>query len=195
MTKLTRLTALGAACLAMSAAAVAGEATIFSRSHFEGRALTLHSSDPNIANDGFGDVGSIIVHSGRWQFCARPGFEGRCESLGPGRYASLREDWGHRVLSVRDTTEPLPPIERRASIELFPGPGFRGPPTAIDRDIRWLERRGIDDRISSLVVNEGVWELCSERRFEGRCRVFEPGRYPRLGPRLDNQVSSLRRIG
>ena len=182
----------GAIGLGLATAALAGDATIFSRSHFDGRALTLHGSDPNLRYAGFDDVGSIVIRSGRFEFCSRPGFEGRCEVLGPGRYSSLREDWSHRVLSVRDLSQPMP---RVSSIELFPGPGFRGPATGVDRNVRWLERRGLDERVSSLVVHEGVWELCSEPRFDGHCRTFEPGRYPRLGQRLDNQVSSLRRIG
>jgi hypothetical protein len=193
MTKLILKSTLGALCLAAATAAVAGEATIYSRSGFQGRALTLAGSDPNLMNNGFRDVGSIVVHSGRWEFCARPGFGGRCESLGPGRYYSLREDWSHRVVSVRDMTEPIP--RPRASVELYPGAGFRGPATAVDRNVRWLERRGIDENVSSLVVNEGVWEVCSEPRFDGACRTFHPGRYSRLGPRLDNQVGSLRRVG
>ena len=193
MIKVIRKSALGALCLAMATAAVAGEATIYSRSGFQGRALTLGGSDPNIMNNGFDDVGSIVVHSGRWEFCARPGFERRCESLGPGRYYSLREDWNHRVLSARDTTETIP--GPRASVELFPHPDFRGPAVGLDRNVRWLERRGIEENVSSLVVNEGVWQVCSEPRFSGVCRTFEPGRYARLAPRLDNQVGSLRRVG
>ena len=196
MTKHLSATAIGAIALGLATAAAAGEATIYSRSHFEGRALTLHGSDPNIAGEGFDDVGSIVIRSGRFEFCSRPGFAGQCESLGPGRYSSLREDWNHRVLSVRDLSQPVPPpAPRVSSIELYPGPGFRGPATGLDRDVRWLERRGLDERVSSVVVNEGVWELCSQPRFDGNCRILEPGRYPRLGQRLDNQVSSLRRVG
>lgn len=192
MTRLLKA-ALGTLCVAAAATAVAGEATIYSRSGFEGRALTLRGSDPDIVNNGFDDVGSIVVHSGRWEFCARPGFQGRCETLGPGRYYSLREDWNHRVTSARDLTEPVP--APRASLELFQRPGFRGEAIGLDRNVRSLERRGIEERVSSIIVNEGVWELCSEPRFGGSCRTFEPGRYARLGPRLDNNVSSLRRIG
>ena len=192
MTRRLTASVVGAIGLGLATAALAGDATIYSRSHFDGRALTLHGSDPNLRDAGFDDVGSIVIRSGRFEFCSRPGFEGRCEVLGPGRYSSLREDWSHRVLSVRDLSQPMP---RVSSIELFPGPGFRGPATGVDRNVRWLERRGLDERVSSLVVHEGVWELCSEPRFDGHCRTFEPGRYPRLGQRLDNQVSSLRRIG
>jgi hypothetical protein len=189
MTRHLSVTAIGAIALGLATAAAAGEATIYSRSHFEGRALTLHGSDPNIAGEGFDDVGSIVIRSGRFEFCSRPGFAGQCEMLGPGRYSSLREDWNHRILSVRDLSQPVPaPAPRVSSIELYPG-------TGVDRDVRWLERRGLDERVSSVVVNEGVWELCSQPRFDGNCRILEPGRYPRLGQRLDNQVSSLRRVG
>ena len=41
MTRLLKAT-LGTLCVAAATAAVAGEATIYSRSGFEGRALTLH---------------------------------------------------------------------------------------------------------------------------------------------------------
>ena len=195
MTKLLSA-AIGALGVACATAAIAGDATVYSRSHFEGRALRLQGSDPNIGNNGFDDVRSIVVHSGQFEFCSRPGFEGQCEVLGPGRYSSLREDWRHRILSVRDLSQPIAaPMPRATSIELYPGPGFRGPMTALDRNVRWLERRGVDERVSSVVVNDGVWELCSAPRFAGTCRTFEPGHYSRLGPRLDNQVSSLRRVG
>lgn len=194
MTMLICRTAVAAFGVAMATAAAAGEATIYSERGFNGRALTLSGSDPNLRNDGFGDVRSIVVHSGRWEFCARPHFRGQCESLGPGRYYSLREDWSHRVLSARDTADRRG--RDQASIELYPRHHFRGEPTGVDRSVRWLERRGIAEReVSSVVVNDGVWELCTEPRFRGTCAIFEPGHYGRLGPRLNNQVSSLRRVG
>ena len=168
--------------------------------------MTLRNgADRDISDNGIHEVGSIVVHSGRWEFCARPDFRGPCEYLGPGRYASLTEDWSHPIESVREVTpgvayapEFAPRHDVRpapAPIEVFAGPHFRGPGAAFDRDVWNLGRRGLDDRISSLIVNEGHWELCTERRFEGRCRVFGPGHYPQLGRRLDDNVNSLRRIG
>lgn len=184
---------IGAACALFAAGAIAGEATVYSHRDFRGNSMTLRNAgDPFIADNGMHDVGSIVVDSGRWEFCARPDFRGPCETLGPGRYASLREDWSHPVESVREIGHGGP---SQAAIELFPRPGFRGPGVALDRNVRNLHRRGIDDQVSSLIVSEGRWELCSERRFEGHCRVFGPGEYPRLGPRLEDNVSSLRRVG
>lgn len=184
---------VGAVCALFSAGALAGEATIYTHRDFRGDSMTLRNAgDPYIIDNGIRDVGSIVVHSGRWEFCARPDFRGPCEMLGPGRYSSLREDWSHPVASVREVGWSGP---AQAAIELFPRPGFRGPAVALDRNVRNFQRHGINDQVSSLIVNEGRWELCSERRFEGHCRVFGPGEYRRLGPRLEDNVSSLRRVG
>jgi hypothetical protein len=191
MTKLTRFI-LGATTALVAGAAAAGEATVFSNPDFRGRALTLNAADPDITARGMRDVDSIIVHSGRWEFCARPGFGGRCEVLGPGRYSSLREDWRHPIESVREIGIPT---VRRGAIELYANAGFRGPRAAVDRDLWNFERRNLDDRVSSVIVNEGRWELCTNRGYEGRCRVFGPGEYPQIGPRLEDNVNSLRRIG
>lgn len=191
-----RTLVIGALGALFTAGAVAGEATVFSNRDFRGQSLTLSSPAPDITAHGIHDVDSIIVHSGRWEFCARPGFRGQCEVLGPGRYSSLREDWRHPIESVREIG--VPPA-RLGAVELFGRADFRGPSVAINRDIwnleRNLERRGMDERVSSVIVNEGRWELCTERGFEGRCRVFGPGEYRRLGPRFEDNVNSLRRVG
>ena len=191
MTTLTRSIFIGAAAALVAGSAIAGQATVFSNRDFRGHSLTLDSPHPNVGAS-IRDVDSIIVHSGRWEFCSRPGFRGQCETLGPGRYSSLREDWSHPIESVREIGVP---VAAAGAIELYANPGFRGPRVAVNRDIRSLDRRNMDDRVSSLIVNEGRWELCTNRGFEGRCRVFGPGEYPRLGQRLEDNVNSLRRVG
>ncbi len=44
-------------------------------------------------------------------------------------------------------------------------------------------------------MREGVWELCTGIDNNGTCRVYEPGRYPRLGSFEGAPIGSLRRIG
>lgn len=188
MKRLTRFI-LGATTALAAGAAVAGEATVFTHRDFRGDALTIQNADRNIVRNGIRDVDSIVVHSGRWEFCAQPNFRGQCEVLGPGRYSSLREDWRHPIESAREI------LTGAAAIEVFNQPGFRGRTAAFDRDIRNLTRQGFDDRVSSVVVNEGRWELCTDRGYTGQCRVFGPGEYARLGGRLDDNVTSLRRVG
>lgn len=58
-------------------------------------------------------------------------------------------------------------------------------------DLDWIH---FDDRISSVEVRRGVWELCEHSRYRGRCITVDHdiGRLDRLG--FDDKVSSIRRI-
>ena len=78
---------------------------------------------------------------------------------------------------------------------LFSNPEFRGERWVIDGDyMPDLANTGFNDRAQSLRVRRGYWIFCSDAQFQGRCRTFGPGDYPRLGWALDNKVSSGRRI-
>jgi hypothetical protein len=194
---------------ALFAGAALADITVYNRDNFAGPAMTLSGEYSNLRGTGFYDsISSIDVHSGRWEFCSLPEHRGDCRVLEAGRYASLPQALNHRIESVRPLDrvayEPRAYEEGRyayrrgpvsGAVELYAAPGFRGPSISLDRDAWNLERRGFGERASSVIVHEGRWELCTDRGFDGRCRVFGPGEYPRLGRGLDDQVSSLRRIG
>ena len=58
-----------------------------------------------------------------------------------------------------------------------------------------LERAGFNDRASSVVVEGRPWEVCDDARFQGRCMVLRPGRYPSLAAMgLNDRVSSVREL-
>ena len=80
------------------------------------------------------------------------------------------------------------------SIALFAASAFRGHLMDVDHDMPRLGRDRNSMGVSSVVVNDGTWELCSEPRFQGDCQTFEPGRYRDIG-RFHNQVGSIRRVG
>lgn len=54
---------------------------------------------------------------------------------------------------------------------------------------------GFNDRVSSLVVTSGTWELCTDAEFKGTCTTFLPGEYPTIDKRLNDRFSSAREIG
>jgi beta/gamma crystallin len=83
------------------------------------------------------------------------------------------------------------PRYSQGALDLFPDREFRGRPVRMQRDAVSLD--GIGDRAASLVIHSGTWELCSEPRFQGRCRTFEPGRYATLG-RLEDRIASVRQV-
>jgi len=75
--------------------------------------------------------------------------------------------------------------------ESFQGRSF----TSQQPRINNFERYGFNDRASSAVVVGTRWEVCSDNRFEGRCAVLRPGRYPSLASLgLNDRVSSARAI-
>jgi hypothetical protein len=82
-----------------------------------------------------------------------------------------------------------------AIVEAYTLPGFRGFSMKFDRDTDELNAQLRDEGINSLVVREGQWQLCTEPGFNGYCRTFGPGRYPRLGQLRDLPAGSLRRVG
>ena len=83
-----------------------------------------------------------------------------------------------------------------AQITLYEGEGFRGRAITANGDMRNLDRSGMNDRVSSIVVERGRWEVCEHARFEGRCVVLRRGNYPSLREfGLDNQISSVRMAG
>ena len=82
-----------------------------------------------------------------------------------------------------------------AQVVFYEHDGFGGRSFEVDRQLGNFERVGFNDRVSSVIVLSGRWEMCSERRFEGRCVVVRPGRYPSLSAvGLNDAVSSVRPV-
>jgi hypothetical protein len=76
---------------------------------------------------------------------------------------------------------------------LFADSDFRGDRVSVQRDAPDLNRLGFNDRVSSLVVRSGVWQVCEHRDFGGYCAEFGPGEYRSL-PRFNDSISSVREI-
>ncbi len=192
------ITLLSAVLLA--GAAHAAEVTLYRQAHFGGSQLTLRGHTPNLANTGFYDqASSLVVHSGRWEFCSQPDFRGDCVTLNRGEYAVLDPRLSNRIESAREVGSYAGQIGSygsfvRGSIELYGQPGFGGRTLTLDRDTPTLENTGFDDRASSIVVREGTWQLCADPGYSGSCRIFAPGRYADLGYGMAKQVTSARML-
>ena len=188
------------AALLLAGIAQAAEVTIYKQPNFTGAQLTLRGHTPTLANTGFYDqAGSIVVHTGRWEFCSQPDFKGDCVTLNRGEYPTLDVKLTNRIESAREvgsySTQTGPYNQYgRGSIELYGQPEFRGRTLKLDRDAATMQGTGFDDRASSVVVNEGTWQLCSDPNYQGTCRVFAPGRYADLGYGMAKQISSARLV-
>jgi uncharacterized protein YcfJ len=87
-------------------------------------------------------------------------------------------------------------MQAAAQVTLYEGEGFHGRQLFVDRPMWDLDRTDFNDRASSLVVQGGDWQFCTDARFEGRCVVLRPGEYGSLREMgLSNRISSVRPVG
>jgi uncharacterized protein YcfJ len=87
-------------------------------------------------------------------------------------------------------------MQAAAQVTLYEGEGFHGRQFFIDRPMSDLDRTDFNDRASSLVIERGDWQFCTDSRFEGRCVVLRPGEYGSLRELgLSNRISSVRPMG
>jgi hypothetical protein len=84
---------------------------------------------------------------------------------------------------------------RAAEITLYEHANFGGTQLTLRGYTPNFTGTGFNDRVSSIVVTSGRWELCSDADFKGTCAVFGPGEYPTIDRRLSDHYSSAREIG
>lgn len=190
-----------AAALTIASQAAAQQITFFGREGFEGGSVTIEREIGNVERSGFRERASSAVVSGDWEVCNGPEFTGRCFTLLPGRYPSLREiGLGDGVLSARVSSRHAPIADPRypllqtgPQIVFYEQPGFRGQSFGVDRPISSLAGLGFHNRAASLMVLGESWEVCDGERFSGRCVVLPPGRYPSFGViGLEGAIASVR---
>jgi uncharacterized protein YcfJ len=80
-----------------------------------------------------------------------------------------------------------------AQVTFYEDEGFRGRSFTAQKQVPDFGRMGFNDRASSVVVARDWWEACEDSRFNGRCVVLRPGRYPSLAAMgLNDRISSVR---
>ena len=71
--------------------------------------------------------------------------------------------------------------------------GFRGRAFTTNKAVRDFSSFGFNDRASSVVVENGRWEVCENSDFGGACVVLQRGSYASLGGMgLNDELSSTR---
>jgi uncharacterized protein YcfJ len=80
-----------------------------------------------------------------------------------------------------------------AQVTFYENDGFQGRSFTTTQRVGNLEASGFDNRGSSAVVVGQRWQVCEDRRFDGRCTVLRPGQYPSLTAMgMNDRVSSVR---
>lgn len=82
-----------------------------------------------------------------------------------------------------------------ADITLYQRDSYGGRQFRATQSVSDLENVGFNDRTSSVIINGGSWQLCTDAYFRGRCVTLQSGEYPSLDSMgLNNAVSSIRDI-
>ena len=105
----------------------------------------------------------------------------------------LREARREAREEVREARQEWREGRRHGSVELYGQPAFRGRSVQLEGNSADLSEHRFDGRASSMIVFGGTWQVCSQPRYEGRCSVYGPGRYPELAS-LDDRISSVRQV-
>jgi len=82
-----------------------------------------------------------------------------------------------------------------AEMTLYQHPGFAGPQLTLRGWTSDISRTGFNDKTSSIVVESGRWEVCTEPGFRGACVVLTRGEYPTLDRTLNDRITSAREVG
>ena len=94
------------AALATAGAVQAAEITIYKQPNFAGGDQTFNRDTASLQGTGVYDQSkSVVVRSGRWQVCSQPNFQGDCQVLERGQYASLPQQLSGRIESMREVTQ------------------------------------------------------------------------------------------
>ena len=78
---------------------------------------------------------------------------------------------------------------------LFEDVDFHGNSMRITSEVASLDGTGMNDRVQSAIVRDGVWEVCRDANFNGGCIQMPPGRYSRMDGNFVRNVSSVREVG
>lgn len=82
-----------------------------------------------------------------------------------------------------------------AQVTFFENDHFQGRSFTTESQVNNFERFGFNDRASSAIVQGDRREVCEDARFEGRCVILRPGRYPSLAAMgLNDRISSVRTV-
>ncbi len=80
-----------------------------------------------------------------------------------------------------------------AQITFYENEGFRGRAFAANQRVNNLQRAGFNDRASSVIVDQGRWEVCEHASFGGQCMILRRGSYDSLARMgMNDRISSVR---
>ncbi len=100
-----------------------------------------------------------------------------------------------KIKAALGATTVLLATQAAAQITFYEHDDFRGRAFTTDRQISNFGNNGFNDIASSILVDRGRWEVCSDAQFGGQCVVLRQGSYPSLNALgMNDKISSVRPV-
>lgn len=103
----------------------------------------------------------------------------------------------YTIDTVQDLSqESAAAIQGGAAVELYNDSNFRRPLVSTNAGTPNVGNN-VNDRTTSIVINEGVWRFYTDSNYRGVSADLRPGRYANIGLGIipNDSISSFRRIG
>ncbi len=183
--------------LATPVTAQAAEIIVYADAYYSGASRHFTGDVRDLANEGFNDrISSIRVVSGIWTVCTDASYYGRCQDVS-GDISNLDSTGlNDRISSIRlEGHGGWDQGSYRNGITLYEDSNYRGRQFEIDDDVYNLSQYNFNDRVSSVRVDGGTWEICQDSGYNGRCVIVDGdvSNFTQLG--MNDTVSSVRWIG
>lgn len=153
------------------------EVVLYEGANFSGTGLPVNGPVPDLVDLRFNDAASSIrLNRGSWEVCEDAGFRGRCEIITADTRDLQPLRMNDNISSLRpagDYGYPPPTGGGYGSITFYSSANMRGDVLTVDRDDPDLARAGFNDRARSATVRSGVWEVCTDGDYRGRCEVID----------------------
>lgn len=185
-----------------SAAVLAGlpAVKVCANANYHSPCTTLRQPYRDLSELGLANaISSFSIESGAWLMCTRRDFHGVCRVFDESERDLSGSQFQDSIVSLRPMNEggwdgDGAHRDEGAAV-LFEDADFRGQRIAVTDHEPDLARRGFNDRVSSVRLDGGRWQLCSDAGFRGRCVTVDGSvnNFADIG--LNDQISSLRRLG
>lgn len=98
------------------------------------------------------------------------------------------------IAATAALAQPTYDRDRAPRAEFFVDDDYRGRSIVFEGPIAALARTGIEDRISSIGIQSGAWEVCEDDNFRGRCVIVDRSVSRLTDMDFDDRISSLRPV-
>lgn len=168
--------------------------SVYPQPNFRGRSWVFSEDIRDLRTIGLSNkISSLRVSGGNWRICKQPNFVS-CTTVSRDIPDLNRIGFGNSITSIQEigSNGNHDGDNSQGAILLYERQGFSGRSMQLNRASSNLDGTGFNDRTSSIRVQRGSWEVCTDANFRGRCRTVEQS-LSGLGG-FDDKISSVRPI-